>query len=251
MKFRFLGTGTAGGIPLYGCDCPVCTAAQEDPRLRRQSACALVETHEIRILIDAGLHGLGERLPAGSFDQVLLTHYHMDHVHGLFGIRWGTGISLPVIGPDDPQGCDDLFKHPGILDFSRKAQPFETLQLADLAVTPLPLVHSRPTLGYHLTHEGRSLAYLTDTCGLPPDTAAWLKHNPPDVLVIDCSHPPLGRMPDNHNDLDLALQIVADTQPGEAYLTHVDHRLDQWLLDHPDSLPDGVALARDGLMLTP
>ncbi|MEX0633936.1 hypothetical protein M8494_25840 [Serratia ureilytica] len=47
----------------------------------------------------------------------------MDHVQGLFPLRWGCGNSILVYGPPDEQGCDDLFKHPGILGFSRRWRP--------------------------------------------------------------------------------------------------------------------------------
>jgi ribonuclease BN (tRNA processing enzyme) len=32
---------------------------------------------------------------------VLLTHYHLDHVQGLFPLRWGVGAPIPVYGPPD------------------------------------------------------------------------------------------------------------------------------------------------------
>ena len=79
-----------------------------------------------------------EHHPAGSFQQVLLTHYHLDHVQGLFPLRWGVGASIPVYGPPDDAGCDDLLKHPGLLDFSHTVTPFVMFNLQGLRVTPLP-----------------------------------------------------------------------------------------------------------------
>jgi phosphoribosyl 1,2-cyclic phosphate phosphodiesterase len=35
----------------------------------------------------------------------LLTHYHLDHVQGLFPLRWGVGAPIPVYGPPDDAGC--------------------------------------------------------------------------------------------------------------------------------------------------
>lgn len=79
-----------------------------------------------------------EHHPAGSFQQVLLTHYHLDHVQGLFPLRWGVGASIPVYGPPDDAGCDDLLKHPGLLDFSHTVTPFVMFNLQGLRVTPYP-----------------------------------------------------------------------------------------------------------------
>ncbi len=56
---------------------------------------------------------------------MLLTHYHPDHVQGLFHLRWGCGESIPVYGPKDPQGCADLYRHPGVLDFQVPLKPFK------------------------------------------------------------------------------------------------------------------------------
>jgi phosphoribosyl 1,2-cyclic phosphate phosphodiesterase len=246
MRFTILGSGSAGGVPLYGCECDACRRAALLREHRRQSACALVETADTRLLIDAGLPDLGDRFPAGRLDAILLTHYHMDHVQGLFRIRWGAGPALPVLGPDDPQGCDDLFRHPGILDFGRKTRPFETFAIGELSMTPLPLNHSRTTLGYQLEHKGARVAYLTDTCGLPPATLEWLQRDRPDLLVLDCSFAPRAETPRNHNDLTRALAICEEIDANHSLLTHIDHRLDDWLLRNPGfRLPRGVGLASD------
>ena len=246
MRFTILGSGSAGGVPLYGCQCDACRRAALLREYRRHSTCALVETAETHLLIDAGLPDLGDRFPAGRLDAVLLTHYHMDHVQGLFRIRWGTGPKLPVLGPEDALGCDDLFRHPGMLDFSQKTQPFETFTLGELSIIPLPLNHSRPTLGYQLEHQGARVAYLTDTCGLPPATLQWLQGNRPDLLVLDCSFAPCAETPRNHNDLTRALAICDQVGANHSLLTHIDHRLDDWLLQNPGfRLPQGVGLASD------
>lgn len=57
---------------------------------------------------------------------------------------------IPVHGPADPEGLADLYKHPGILDFSQPFGAFERRQWGALAATALPLVHSKPTFGYLL-----------------------------------------------------------------------------------------------------
>lgn len=249
MNFRFLGTGNAGGVPLYGCKCPACARSWLTKDHQRHAASALIETSTIRLLLDAGIPTLGDRFPAGSVAAILLTHYHMDHVQGLFPIRWGTDTRMQVIGPEDPAGCDDLFKHPGILDFGTKARAFEAFELGDLCITPLPLTHSRPTLGYAFEQAGCRIAYLTDTCGLPTETERWLLAHRPDVLILDCSYPPRTLTPRNHNDLNMALQIFDRLQPRRCYLTHVDHSFDAWLMEGAQALPPDMEVAYDGQVL--
>lgn len=247
MKLTFLGTGDVRQVPVYGCHCGACDAAREDDRLRRRPCSALLESDDKRVLIDGGLTDLAERFAPGDLNAILLTHYHVDHVQGLFHLRWGLNDSIPVYGPDDRDGCADLLKHPGILDFRAPLVPFVALIMGDVQITPLPLRHSKPTFGYLFERNGRRLAYLTDTVGLPPETEAFLKQYEDLEVVIDCSQPPCAEPPRNHNDLSLVLGIHQRLQPRRTWLTHLGHEMDVWLQQH--SLPDAVCVARDNLEL--
>lgn len=249
MRLTLLGTGDARQVPVYGCECAACRAAHADKRLRRRPCCALVELGEQRWLIDSGLPDLTERFPPRSLSGILQTHYHADHAQGLLHLRWGQGLVIPVHGPVDAEGLSDLYKHPGILDFSQPFMPFESRSLGELQVTALPLLHSKPTLGYLLEGGGRRIAYLTDTVGLPHDTQSFLQREALDMLVLDCSMPPQPQTPRNHNDLNLALQIIEALEPDQAVLTHVGHTLDAWLMEHAHELPEHVRVARDAMQL--
>lgn len=230
MKLTLLGTGNAAQVPVYNCSCPACVRARNRPEFRRGPCCALVECGTSRWLVDAGLPDLTARFAPGSLDGILLTHYHADHAQGLLHLRWGTGLRIPVLAPFDPDGLSDLHKHPGILDFSVTMQPLQPMQLGPLRVTAVPLAHSRPTFGYVLEHEGRRVAYLTDTAGLPATSLPVLREAPLDMLVLDCTHPPASPPPRNHNDFDLALEIVQTLRPHTTILTHIGHDLDAWLM---------------------
>ena len=249
MRLTLLGTGDARQVPVYGCQCPACLAALSDKALRRLPCSALVEFDDQRWLIDSGLTDLTERFPPCSLSGILQTHYHADHAQGLLHLRWGQGLVIPVHGPVDPEGLADLYKHPGILDFSQPFAAFETRVLGALQVTALPLQHSRPTLGYLLEGDGRRIAYLTDTVGLPEATYDYLQRQPLHALILDCSMPPQLQTPRNHNDLTLALDIIERLKPGKAILTHIGHTLDAWLMEQPRQLPDNVMIARDGMVV--
>ncbi|MGB4073982.1 phosphonate metabolism protein PhnP [Pseudomonas sp.] len=254
MRLTLLGSGDARQVPVYNCHCAACVSARENPARRRGPCCALIECGTQRWLIDSGLTDLCERFPPHGLSGILQTHYHADHAQGLLHLRWGQGLSIPVHGPDDPEGLADLYKHPGILDFSQPFAAFERRQLAELSVTALPLNHSKPTFGYLLegpTLDGKSrrIAYLTDTLGVPEASAEVLAQGPLDLLVLDCSSAPQPVAPRNHNDLTRALEVIARLQPAQAVLTHIGHGFDTWLLEHPDALPAGVSLACDGRVL--
>lgn len=244
LSLKFLGTGNAPGVPVHGCRCEICRMAVFNSELRREPCSAVLSVNGHDILLDAGLPDLKQRFPDGALHSILLTHYHPDHVQGLFPLRWGVGKTIPVYGPDDAEGCGDLFKNPGILAFSN-LKPLQAFQLAGMTVTPVPLVHSKKTLGYCFEHGNIKLAYLTDTVGLPKPTWAFLRHWRPDLMILDCSFPPLDAPPKNHNDLKLALAIHDEIRPERTILTHIGHELDVWLREHRDDLPDEISIAND------
>jgi phosphoribosyl 1,2-cyclic phosphate phosphodiesterase len=206
----------------------------------------LIETGTTRILLDAGLMDLGHRFPSGSLNAIALTHFHPDHVQGLFHIRWGVGRDFQVWGPPDTEGCADLYRNPGVLRFIT-AEKFESFQVGDCRLTPLPLIHSKPTVGYAIEGpDGSRFAYLTDTLGLPPKTEEWLRAWGAHDLAIDCSFPP-GGTPKNHNDWPAALDIIDRLRPKHAWLTHIGHTFDDWQLSCDGlPLPLGVSIATDG-----
>jgi phosphoribosyl 1,2-cyclic phosphate phosphodiesterase len=186
----------------------------------------VVKFNDAVTLLDAGIPHLMDDWPAGSFQQFLLTHYHMDHVQGLFPLRWGVGATIPVYGPPDETGCDDLFKHPGILDFSHTVEPFVVFELQGLRVTPLPLNHSKLTFGYLLESAHSRVAWLSDTSTLPEKTVKFLLNNQPQVIIIDCSHAPREETPRNHCDLNAVIALNEVIRCPQVILTHISHQFD-------------------------
>ncbi len=244
MRVTFLGTGAAGGVPLFGCSCRACVRARLHKARVRLPCSALVETADSRILLDAGLTDLHERFAPGDLDAIVLTHFHPDHVQGLLHLRWGIGDRIPVCCPADPEGCADLYKHPGLLDF-RALTALVPFMAGDLKLTPLPLNHSKPTLGYAIeSADGCRFAYLTDTLGLPAASAKFLADWQADGLALDCSYPPHAE-PKGHNDWSAALAVIAQVKPARTWFTHISHKLDAWLLD-TQTIPAGLTIAGDG-----
>lgn len=246
MKIQLLGTGNAAQIPVYNCDCRACERARTNTRYQRGPCSALLTYDNQRWLIDSGLTDLTTRFPPGSINGIFQTHYHADHAQGLLHLRWGTGISIPVLGPHDPDGFADLYRHPGILDFSRTLTPGDVFNAGMLDVVPLTLNHSKPTLGYLFRGDDKRIAYLTDTVGLPADTMARLQQETLDLVVLDCSFPPAHSAPRNHNDVIRALDILAALNTRKSVLTHIGHELDCWLMDAGNTLPDNVQIGYDG-----
>jgi len=243
MRLTFLGTGAAGGVPLWGCDCSVCTRARIDTSVRRLPNCAVLEAGDVRLLIDAGVMDVAERFPSGTLSAMLITHFHADHVQGLFHLRWGFG-KIEVYAPHDSEGCADLYKHPGPLKF-RHLSKFETFNVGNVRITPVPLVHSKPTLGYCIEHNGARLAYLTDTRELPAATVNFLKEWQPHSICLDCTYPPGIEGNRNHFDFSEVVALSKDFPSSNIVLMHIGHRLDEWLMNHPEAMTNRLILGRD------
>ncbi len=101
MKFTFLGTGTSNGIPVIACDCKVCRSLNKKDKRNRCSAYVVTEDNHY-ILIDIGPEF---RIQALKYDvkkvtEVLLTHAHADHLHGIDDLRTFSCEMWKV--PEDP-----------------------------------------------------------------------------------------------------------------------------------------------------
>src|SRR4051794_14685042 len=93
MRLTVLGSGTSFGVPMIGCECPVCTS--QDPHNKRMRCSAYVEVGETRLLIDTStelrLQALRNNIK--RVDAILFTHYHADHVSGLDDVKAFNGIN--------------------------------------------------------------------------------------------------------------------------------------------------------------
>ena len=246
MQLTFLGTGSVHAAPVPGCECSQCRVT---PAAARRKPCSgFVKADGTRLLIDAGGHDLMDRFGALPPEAVLLTHFHPDHVQGLLPWRWAKLRETPAFHPPDAEGCADLFRNPGFLRF-RALVAFATVDIGAFSITPLPLAHSKPTFGYGIEHDGRRLAWLTDTVGLPEPTRTWLAAWKPNTVVVDCSYPPGGTKARNHNTVDQAVAIITECGAERGCLTHLGHEVEAWLAANQTTLPANITIATDSLSL--
>src|SRR5437762_11023063 len=83
FKVTLLGTGTSYGVPMIGCDCPVCRST--DPRDRRMRTSILIEVPEVEE--EAGRQ-VALSLPASAVHHVLVDTSSDLRAQALtFGIR--------------------------------------------------------------------------------------------------------------------------------------------------------------------
>lgn len=246
IKVTVLGSGTSKGIPEIGCTCHTCTSP--DPKDKRLRASVLVETHGLRILIDASpdLRQQALRLGLSRLDAVLLTHQHYDHVGGIDDLRpFCAGRDLPIY--TNPQTVSDLHnridycfrknKYPGVPSLDLQAVECRPFLIEGLKIIPIEVMHGKlPIYGYRIG----DFAYVTDAKTIADSEKEKLKGL--DVLILNCLR--LRQEHFAHLILPEALALIEELKPKRCYLTHACHMLGR----HEEVarlLPEGVEYAYD------
>lgn len=251
LRMEFLGTGTSQGVPVIACTCDVCRSA--DPRDRRLRSSVRITAGGAELLIDAGPDLRQQALRSGMqrLDAVLLTHEHMDHVAGIDELRAFNFVQQQAMVLHGLPRTLDAVRHvyhyafaehryPGVPELRLDPVGTEAFHAAGIPVVPVEVMHDRlPVLGYRIG----AMAYITDAKTI--DARERSKLSGLDVLVVNAL-----RIKPHHSHLNLeeALAIVAELRPKRTFFTHISHMLGR----HEaigGSLPDGVELAHDGLVV--
>ncbi len=254
-RLIFLGSGTSTGVPVLGCDCAVCSS--NDPRNNRTRPSVLIKLPTGNLLIDTTpemrLQLLRERI--GQVHAIVYTHAHADHLFGLDDARlFPRGIGGPVPVYCEP-AVEEAIRRVFAYAFTESAQRMPTGGVPRLEFSTIEPLRSFHVLGeqllpFRLDH-GRfevlgfrigNLAYCTDVSSIP-DASLDCLHGL-DFLILDAlrhePHP-------THFCLQQALGVIERLRPRQTYLTHLSHGLEHAATEA--GLPDGVALAYDGLSL--
>ena len=251
MKITFLGTGTSQGIPVIGCDCPVCTSGnRKDNRLRTS---VWIETANTSIVIDSGPDFRYQMLRArvNWLDAVLFTHPHKDHVAGLDDIRaynFFSGKDIPVYANEMtqavlirefPYAFADT-RYPGVPEIALQTINDEPFYIGDIPVVPVEVWHMKmPVLGFRIG----DFTYITDANRIEEVEKEKIKGSR--ILVLNALRKEKHL---SHFTLQEAVDMVNELQIPEAYLTHVSHQLGKHATVNAE-LPKHIRLAYDGLVI--
>ncbi|MDR0753861.1 MAG: MBL fold metallo-hydrolase [Prevotellaceae bacterium] len=251
MKITFLGTGTSQGTPMIGCNCKICKSTDErDKRLRSS---VLIETHDKKILIDAGPDFRQQMLRANitNLDAILITHAHFDHTGGLDDVRALNYIKQKAVDIYVETRVQralrrifyyafDTVKYPGVPEFEFHKINENSFNIANIKITPVRAYHHRlPVLGFKIDN----FCYITDANRISPKELKKMQYA--DTVVINA----LRREKHlSHFCLSDALAIIDKLKPKHAYLTHISHQLDLHSVLEKE-LPANVSAAFDGLSI--
>ncbi len=254
MKVTFLGTGTSIGVPVIGCDCPVCRS--NNPKNKRRRSSVHVETEGLHIQIDTPPDFREQVLAYGILrvDAVLITHSHADHVFGFDDLRrFNTlqGGVIPVYGSEST--LDEMRR---IFAYAFKPVPAgmyrpqvalhvvaAPLALGRIVVTPVSVNHGGAVMfGYRIDGAGQSLGYVPDCLSMDHEAVAAFAGV--DVMVLDAlRHTPHV----SHAHLKSSLAMLNKIGAARSFLTHMCHDIDHDVVQQ--TLPAGVELAWDGLVV--
>lgn len=167
---------------VWGCRGSLAAPGPETIRYGGNTSCVEVRLDDdTLIILDAGtgIRPLGlevvDELPRKI--HVLLTHLHIDHIEGLafFGPLWRPDVDLHVWGPPSPLRSlerriarylspplfpihlQDIPSHPTFHDV-----PDEDWKVGGALVRARPVSHRGPTVGYRISENGQTLAYIPD-----------------------------------------------------------------------------------------
>ena len=252
MVVTVLGSGTSMGVPVVGCNCAVCHSP--DPRDKRTRSSVLIEVDQLHLLIDTSTDFRFQALREGitHVDAVLFTHHHVDHILGLDDLRSLTllhNYTIPIYAEHETlaniqrvfayvfSNTQPISDIPRITAHEIEEQPF---QIQNVTVVPIRLYHGPlPILGYRIGN----FAYCTDVRYIPD--ASYQKLKGVEVLILGAlryrPHP-------THFNFEQAITAARRIGAKQTFFTHIAHQV-----AHQEGnahLPDGIALAYDGMRVT-
>lgn len=206
-----------------------------------------------RLIFDAGtgIRALGNSIAANSHlrASLFLTHFHWDHIQGLpfFKPLYRPGNEITIYGPaaSDAGLLEAIQGQMGGAFFPISTDAFlssvkyvglqeQTLDVAGLQVSSFPATHPGFTLGYKVSWNGRSIAYVPDNELLPeliePEISGWALRfiewlRGTDLVIHDCQYSAAGYLTHRgwgHSGATSVAAIAAAAEVGRVLLFHHD-----------------------------
>jgi len=193
------------------------------------TVCALIETDEYYILLDAGIgiYKSDRYIKADKPVLLFLSHFHHDHMYGLHILFKFKFKSMTVIGqPGTKDAVNTYLSERFSVPLSRLKFPVTVMDVSEgwhdgpVKFRCLPLKHSAVCFGYRLEIGGKVISYCTDT-GYCDNSVELAKGA--DLLISECSLAPGKTTPEwPHMNPELAAKLANESATKRLVLTHFD-----------------------------
>lgn len=255
MKVVFLGSGTSTGVPVIGCECPVCVS--DNPRNKRFRSSILVKSETTTILVDScpDLRAQALRHGLTAIDGVVYTHEHLDHTTGFDEMRafcWKRTERLPLYaGTSCLAQLRCMFgwafsednTYQGYIRPAAHDHGGNPFTIGDIEVIPVPVIHATvETFGYVFRSGGSSFGYVPDVQEVPETSRSLLAGL--DGLAMDGLRLRPHR---THFNVEQNVELMLALKPKLGLVTHCGHEVDYDVLC--EMLPSFMTPAYDGLEL--
>ena len=273
MKFQYLGTAAAEGVPALWCGCERCRKSRETGgrALRTRSQALIDDVLLIDFPADTLKHIYDNRIDLLQIRDCLVTHTHGDHLYPEDIAMLQPGFSH---APDDYCltfcGSDKVGERvagplgrAGKHGAFREVKPFEPFSVGRYEVTAYPAIHD-PNAGsvfYGITDGEKRILYAHDTGYFREEVwADWAGTKPRfDLVSLDCTNACLpltyvGHMglPENAQVRRRMLEEGYADENTVFVCNHFSHNATNVVYDDfvPIAAREGFLVSWDGMTLT-
>lgn len=207
MKFQFLGTAAAEGMPAVFCRCATCEKARalKGKNIRSRAQAIINDELLLDFSSDTYWHAVQNGLYLDKVKYIYFTHSHMDHCAcidlQLRGKPFAHGMQEPLVTLYGNLAVKEQFdivdKSVGMFPTTRsgiafqEVKAFESMKSGEYEVTPLPARHApqENAFVYVISWKGKNIFYCLDTGWLLDETFAFLqeKRYRFDMIALDCT----------------------------------------------------------------